>query len=47
MLILLVKDDDRIADPLAEDLHHQSHAVDIADIGPRHSVPLDFKTFFY
>lgn len=24
-----------------------SHAVDIADIGHRQSVPLDFKTFFY
>ena len=30
MRILLVEDDDRIADPLAEDLRHQSHAVDIA-----------------
>ena len=47
MIILLVENDDRIADPLAEDLRHQSHAVDIADIGHRHSVPLDFKTFFY
>ena len=33
MRILLVEDDDRIADPLAEDLRHQSHAVDIADDG--------------
>jgi two-component system, OmpR family, response regulator QseB len=33
MKILLVEDDDRIADPLAEDLRHQSHAVDIADDG--------------
>ncbi len=30
MRILLVEDDDRIADPLAEDLRHQSHAVDVA-----------------
>ena len=30
MRILLVEDDERIADPLAEDLRHQSHAVDIA-----------------
>jgi two-component system, OmpR family, response regulator QseB len=30
MRILLVEDDDRIADPLAEDLRHQSNAVDIA-----------------
>jgi two-component system, OmpR family, response regulator QseB len=30
MKILLVEDDDRIADPLAEDLRHQSNAVDIA-----------------
>ena len=30
MRILLGEDDDRIADPLAEDLRHQSHAVDIA-----------------
>lgn len=29
MRILLVEDDDRIADPLAEDLRYQSHAVDI------------------
>jgi two-component system, OmpR family, response regulator QseB len=33
MRILLVEDDDRIADPLAEDLRHQSHAVDIAADG--------------
>lgn len=33
MKILLVEDDDRIADPLAEDLRHQNHAVDIADDG--------------
>ena len=30
MRILLVEDDDRITDPLSEDLRHQSHAVDIA-----------------
>jgi two-component system, OmpR family, response regulator QseB len=30
MRILLVEDDERIADPLAEDLRHQNHAVDIA-----------------
>ena len=30
MRILLVEDDDRIAEPLAEDLRHQNHAVDIA-----------------
>ena len=30
MRILLVEDDDRIAKPLAEDLRHQYHAVDIA-----------------
>jgi two-component system, OmpR family, response regulator QseB len=33
MRILLVEDDDRIADPLAEDLRHQSHAVDVANDG--------------
>jgi two-component system, OmpR family, response regulator QseB len=33
MKILLVEDDDRIADPLAEDLRHQSHAIDVADDG--------------
>jgi DNA-binding response OmpR family regulator len=33
MRILLVEDDDRIAMPLAEDLRHQNHAVDIADDG--------------
>ena len=33
MRILLVEDDDRIADPLAEDLRHQSNAVDIAADG--------------
>ncbi len=33
MRILLVEDDDRIADPLAEDLRHQNNAVDIADDG--------------
>ena len=47
MIILLVENDDRIADPLAEDLRPQSHAIDIAHIDHRHSVPLDFKTFFY
>lgn len=31
--ILLVEDDDRITDPLAEDLRHQSHAVDVAHDG--------------
>ncbi len=30
MRILLVEDDDRIAKPLAEDLRHQNHVVDIA-----------------
>ena len=30
MRIVLVKDKDRITDPLAEDLRHQSQAVDIA-----------------
>lgn len=30
MRILIVEDDDRIAKPLAEDLKHQHHAVDIA-----------------
>lgn len=33
MKILLVEDDDRIAKPLAEDLRHQNHAVDIARDG--------------
>jgi DNA-binding response OmpR family regulator len=33
MKILLVEDDDRIAKPLAEDLRHQNHAVDIASDG--------------
>ncbi len=33
MRILLVEDDDRIAKPLAEDLRHQNHAVDIAGDG--------------
>ena len=33
MRILLVEDDDRIAKPLAEDLRHQNHAVDIATDG--------------
>ncbi|AFZ08305.1 two component transcriptional regulator, winged helix family [Oscillatoria nigro-viridis PCC 7112] len=33
MKILLVEDDDRIAKPLAEDLRHQNHAVDIATDG--------------
>ena len=33
MKILLVEDDDRIAQPLAEDLRHQHHAVDIAADG--------------
>ena len=30
MRILIIEDDDRIAKPLAEDLKHQHHAVDIA-----------------
>lgn len=33
MRILLVEDDDRIAKPLAEDLRHQNHAVDMAGDG--------------
>lgn len=33
MRILLVEDDDRIASPLAEDLRHQKHVVDIAKDG--------------
>ncbi|HEY9622241.1 MAG TPA: response regulator transcription factor [Crinalium sp.] len=33
MRILLVEDDDRIAKPLAEDLRHQHHVVDLADDG--------------
>lgn len=33
MRILIVEDDDRIAKPLAEDLRHQHHAVDIAKDG--------------
>lgn len=33
MRILLVEDDDRIAKPLAEDLRHQNHAVDVAGDG--------------
>lgn len=33
MKILLVEDDDRIAKPLAEDLRHQYHVVDIAEDG--------------
>ncbi|WP_427159170.1 response regulator transcription factor [Aliinostoc sp. HNIBRCY26] len=33
MRILLVEDDERIAKPLAEDLKHQHHAVDIASDG--------------
>jgi DNA-binding response OmpR family regulator len=33
MRILLVEDDDRIAQPLAEDLEHQHHLVDIARDG--------------
>ena len=33
MRILIVEDDDRIARPLAEDLRHQNHAVDIASDG--------------
>lgn len=33
MRILIVEDDDRISQPLAEDLKHQNHAVDIARDG--------------
>lgn len=33
MRILLVEDDDRIAEPLAEDLRHQHHVVDLAEDG--------------
>ena len=33
MRILLVEDDDRIARPLAEDLSHQNHIVDLAHDG--------------
>lgn len=33
MRILIIEDDDRIAQPLAEDLRHQYHVVDIADNG--------------
>ena len=33
MRILIVEDDDRIAKPLAEDLRHQRHTVDIATDG--------------
>lgn len=33
MKILIVEDDSRISKPLAEDLRHQNHAVDIADNG--------------
>ncbi|MBD0344017.1 MAG: response regulator transcription factor [Coleofasciculus sp. Co-bin14] len=33
MRILFVEDDDRIAQPLAEDLRHQYHIVDIAEDG--------------
>jgi len=33
MRVLLVEDDDRIAQPLAEDLSHQNHVVDIARDG--------------
>ncbi|PSB04608.1 response regulator transcription factor [Merismopedia glauca] len=33
MRILLVEDDDRIAKPLAEDLRHQHHVVDVASDG--------------
>ena len=33
MKILVIEDDDRIAQPLAEDLRHQYHVVDIADDG--------------
>ena len=33
MKILFVEDDDRIAQPLAEDLRHQHHVIDIAEDG--------------
>lgn len=33
MKILIVEDDDRIAKPLAEDLRHQNHVIDIARDG--------------
>ena len=33
MRILIAEDDDRIAKPLAEDLRHQHHAVEIARDG--------------
>lgn len=33
MKILIVEDDDRIAQPVAEDLKHQNHAVDVARNG--------------
>jgi two-component system, OmpR family, response regulator QseB len=33
MRILIVEDDDRIAKPLAEDLRHQKHVVDVASDG--------------
>ncbi|MBP0016808.1 MAG: response regulator transcription factor [Cyanobacteria bacterium SBLK] len=33
MKILLVEDDDRIAKPLAEELHHQGYVVDLAEDG--------------
>ena len=33
MRILIVEDDDRIANPLAEDLRHQKHVVDVANDG--------------
>lgn len=33
MKILLVEDDDRIAQPIAEDLRHQYHVVDVAEDG--------------
>lgn len=33
MRVLVVEDDHRIAQPLAEDLRHQNHVVDIAKDG--------------
>ena len=33
MRILIIEDDNRIAQPLAEDLRHQNHVVDIAKDG--------------
>ena len=40
MKILIVEDDDRIAKPLAEDLKHQHHVVDVALDGKEVSIPV-------